>query len=94
MVTITATVAVTAPPVRGRRVTQAVEPAPAPPPDDDAAPTPPARQGLAWSPRVGLAKQKAGAREIAKAATGRRERPAGSKTLRPLLKVSHKRPKR
>jgi ribonuclease R len=63
-----------------------------------ARPTPPAataRRGLEWSPRTGLARQKAGAREIAKATEGRggrAGRSAAGKPGRPLLKVSHKGP--
>ncbi len=78
-------------PTRSRRVSAAAA-APASAPAQPAPATP--RRGLEWSPRAGFARQKAGAREIAKAATGRRERSASAKPGRPLLKVSHKRPKR
>ena len=73
-----------------------------PGPRDDRGPARPGARddrkegGLSWSPRTGLARQKAGAREIAKASTGRRTA-AGSKSGkpgRPMLKVSHKTPKR
>lgn len=50
----------------------------------------PAR-GLRWSERVGLARQKAGARQIGKAVAGRG---GAKKPGRPMLKVSHKRSKR